>query len=311
MARRHQEPRMVQGAIFVAILLLSGAPLAQNAVSSPQTSAVPDVVGAASNSTLLISARAKNGALGELTAADIEVKEDGKQVPVQQIRKLNQAPLHYCVVFDTSNSERFRFKFQQELANELLRQVVRTGTDRGWLALFDVESRQSNEIADPVPITNAISASKPAGPTALYDAVTVCANRMEKSRSEEGLRAMFVFSDGGDNQSRQTSEEAVDAALSASTRIYAIDPNQDADRNGPGVLKKLAEDTGGRVFFPERLKDVSSIAAALNDDLQNLFALTYASGTSKSDRRSRWLEVKCTRKDVTVLAPKRVKLSRP
>jgi len=303
-----------QTRIFVAIILLSGFLFSQGAPSAPQASTVStasDAVSPSSGSTLLISTRAKDGSVVELTAADIEIKEDGKLVPVQQVRKLNQASLHYCVLFDISNSERFKFKFQQDVASEFLRQVVRTGTDRGWLALFDIESRQSNETGDPTPLANAISASKPAGPTALYDAVTVCASRMEKGRSEQELRAMFVFSDGGDNQSRHSSDEAVEAALIAGTRVYTIDPNEEGDGNGPGVLKKLAENTGGRSFFPERLKDVSSITSELKGDIQNLFAVTYASETSKSDGRSRRIEIKCTRKGVTVLAPKRVNSSHP
>jgi hypothetical protein len=220
---------MCQRRIAVAILVLSGTLFSQNTPSPPVTSTDPiaSEVGSSSSSTLLISIRAKDRSVEDLATSDIEIKENGKQVPVQQVRKLNQVPLRYCVLFDTSNSERFKFKFQQDIAVELLRQVVHPGTDRGWLALFDLESRQSNETADPTSIVNAIAASKPAGPTALFDAVTVCASRMEVSPSEPEFRVVFLFSDGGDNQSRRNSDEAVEAALKGGTRIYAIDPNQE------------------------------------------------------------------------------------
>ncbi len=301
-----------QRRIAVAILVLSGMLVCQDAPASPQTStaSTPSKVSSGSGSTLLISIRAKDGSVEELATRDIEIKENGKLVPVQQVRKLNRVPLRYCVLFDTSNSERFKFKFQQDVAAELLRQVVRPGTDRGWLALFDLESRQSNETADPTPIANAIAASKPAGPTALYDAVTVCASRMETSRSEPEFRVMFLFSDGNDNQSHRNSDEAAEAALKAGTRIYAIDPNQEGAR-GPAILKKLAESTGGRVFFPESMKEVGGMAAELSGDLQSLFAITYASGTSKADSHSQRIEVECVKKGVTVLAPKRTYSSHP
>src|SRR5580700_9539441 len=121
----------------ISVILLSCA-VASVSQEPPQTSkpTSPAV------STLLVSARAKDGS-ADLTAADQEIKEDGKPVRIQQLRKLDQPPMRYCVLLDASNSERDQFKQQQQSAIRLLRQVVRPGTDRGWVSLFSVVSIES------------------------------------------------------------------------------------------------------------------------------------------------------------------------
>jgi len=265
--------------------------------SNPGTSAV---------STLLISARAKDGSVADLAAADLEIKQGGKPVQIQQVRKLERWPLRYGVLFDSSNSERDRFNVQQDIAVRFLQQVVRPGTDHGWLGLFSNEYAESNETDNPVNITDDIRRTKPAGGTALYDAVAMCARRMAGSPSGPPLRVMFVFSDGGDNSSRIGLVGVMDAALLARARIYAIDSDNGHDSKGASILKKMAETTGGRFFSPARAKDADKIAAEVNSDSQNLFEVTYMPEVSKPDNRSASIDVKCTRQGVTLIAPKRI-----
>jgi VWFA-related protein len=257
-------------------------------------------------STLLISVRAKDGSVADLSAADMDIKQDGKPVRIQQMQKLERWPLRYCVLFDSSNSERDRFNVQQDVAVRFLQQLVRPGIDHGWLGLFSSEYAESNETDNPVNITDDISRTKPAGGTALYDAIAMCARRMAGSSSGPPLRVMFLFSDGGDNSSRTGLVAVMDAALRARTRIYAIDSDNGHDSKGSSILKKMAETTGGRFFSPARAKDADKIAAEVNSDSQSLFEVTYMPEVSKPDNRSASIEVKCLRQGITILAPKRI-----
>ncbi|MGA7379424.1 MAG: VWA domain-containing protein [Terriglobales bacterium] len=282
-----------------AIFLLCAAAVASQGPAQPSNTASPVV------STLLISARAKDGSV-ELTTADLEIKEDGKPVQVQQVRKLGTWPLHYCVLFDSSNSERDRFDVQQDVAVRFLQQVARPGTDHGWLGLFSDEYVESNETDNPVNIIDNIRRIKPAGGTALYDAIAMCARRMAGSSSGPPLRVMFLFSDGGDNSSRISLVGVIDAASRAGTRIYAFDTDNGHNSKGESVLKKMTEATGGRLFTPARAKDADKLAAEVNSDLQNVFEVTYVPEVSRPDGRSASIDVKCVRQGTTVLAPKRL-----
>lgn len=297
-----QSISVASAVLFLTLTLFcqSSLPSASGAVST-SSSGNP-----ASTRSLLISARAKDGPVAELTAADLEVKEEGKPVQIQQVRKVGRLPLRYCVLFDSSNSERDRFKLQQDTAVRLLQRVVRPGTDHGRLGLFADEYVESNETDNPASITDNIGSALPGGGTALYDAITTCARHFAEGPAASFLRVMFVFSDGVDNASRMSPVGTIDAALLARIRIYAIGQDNERDSKGTSFLKKLSETTGGRFFAPARPKGADKAAAELNYDLQNSFEVTYVSGSSTSDNRSRSIEVKCTRKGVTVFAPKRV-----
>ncbi len=150
--------------------------------------------------------------------------------------------------FDTSGSEHGQFKREQGAAIQLLKQVIRPKTNLGWFSLFSADSKEGDETDSPNNIINAIAASRAYGATALYDAIAQCAARMERSPRDMRLRVMFLFSDGDDNQSHIPRDHALETAISAGLRIYAIGPDSN-ERRGPGILKKFADSTGGE-FFP-------------------------------------------------------------
>ncbi len=237
-----------------------------------------------------------------MTAADVGVKEGGKLVAIRQLKKLNRLPLRYCVVFDKSRSQAAEFKFQQDAAAELLQHVLRPNFDHGWLALFDVVSEDSSETADPRLIVNVIRSTVPGGGTALYDAVNQCASRMMRP-PRDAMALMFLLSDGNDNQSHVTWEEAAEAALRAGIRVYAIDAAEAPNEQGLAILRKLAERTGGQAFSAVRSKDFNRIAAEIDDDLDNLFLLVLPAQSSKDNRPVK-LEVKCGKKGAMILAPR-------
>jgi len=76
-------------------------------------------------------------------AADIEMKLNGKPATIKGIRKLGRVPMRYCVLFDTSGSQRVKFEEQKNLAAQVLSHVVSADTDHGWLVLVVDQPRET------------------------------------------------------------------------------------------------------------------------------------------------------------------------
>ena len=79
----------------------------------------------------------------EVMAADIEMKLNGKPATIKGIRKLGRVPMRYCVLFDTSGSQRVKFEEQKNLAAQVLSHVVSADTDHGWLVLVVDQPRET------------------------------------------------------------------------------------------------------------------------------------------------------------------------
>ena len=165
----------------------------------------------------LVSAKSKNSYLNDLAAADIQIKENGHPVQRQELRKLNDARMRYCILFDTSSSVKGDLKVERRAALEILQQTVNPDTDSGWLVVVNTEPTQEDETHDPMTIGRLIIAARPGGGTALYDAMAQCAQRMASGLPYPLRRVMFIFSYGGDD----TSKVSANAALQAfSARVY-------------------------------------------------------------------------------------------
>jgi len=118
---------------------------------------------------------------------------------------------------------------------------------------------------------------RPGGGTALHDAVMDACEKLSKAPVRgSARRAIILLSDGDDNQSRHTREEAIEAALRAEIIIYVIDTDvTDSNRKGDKVLQRYAEATGGRVFFPLTMNEVANAFTQIQDELRSQYVLAY------------------------------------
>jgi Ca-activated chloride channel homolog len=123
---------------------------------------------------------------------------------------------------------------------------------------------------------------------------------------------MLILSDGEDNASRADHDAAEIALLKASIRVYAIgrhfDPSvgpRQSDR-GPQALKKFAEATGGKVYFPKKENDFNLALTDIADDLTNVFAVTYTPPVKKPNGQLHKLEVRSRKKEISITAPDRL-----
>ena len=114
---------------------------------------------------------------------------------------------------------------------------------------------------------------------------------------------MIVISDGEDNRSEHTREEALAMAQRAEVTIFAISTNRSgAEQRGDKVLKRLAEETGGHAFFPFEASDLAEDFRAIGRDLRTQFLLSYTSTNTARDGTFRHISIEPVDKSLHVRA---------
>ena len=218
--------------------------------------------------------------VNDLKKDDFHVIDDNK--PAQSIRSFRSEtnlPLRVGLLVDASNSIRDRFKFEQEAAIEFLNQIIHL-QDQAFVLGFDTTPEVTQNFTNNTEaLSRGVRMLRPGGGTAMYDAIYyACRDEiMAKDKSNiETRRAMILLSDGDDNQSRVSREEAVEMAQKAEVIIYTISTNSSGMRlKGDKVLEHFAEETGGRAFFPFKVQDVSDAFLQIQDELRSQYALSY------------------------------------
>ncbi len=232
----------------------------------------------------------------DLKQNDFRIVDDNK--PPDEIRSFHaetNLPLQVGLLIDASNSVRDRFKFEQESAIEFLNQIIHPQRDKAFVIGFDVTPEVTQDFTDNTEaLAHGVHDLRPGGGTALYDALYyACRDKLLKtSKGQTVRRAIILLSDGDDNQSHVTREEAIEMAQRAEAIVYTISTNVSGSK-GPGdkVLERIADATGGRAFFPFQLRDVSNDFAEIQDELRSQYAVSYKPADFKSDGHYRTIEI--------------------
>jgi Ca-activated chloride channel homolog len=232
-----------------------------------------------------------------LAKADFSVLDDSK--PVEQIRSFHSEtdlPLQVGLMVDASNSVRDRFKFEQESAIEFLNQTVRPRYDKAFVVGFDVTPEVTQDFTDNTEaLSRGVRALRPGGGTAMYDALYfACRDKLLKEQQSGAVRrAIILLSDGDDNMSHVTREEAIEMAQRAGVIVYSISTNITGGtrRGGDKVLERIADATGGRAFFPFQLNDVANAFVEIQDELRSQYALSYNPANLRNDGRYHTIEI--------------------
>lgn len=244
----------------------------------------------------------------DMKQSDFRVLDDNK--PPQEIRSFHaetNLPLQVGLLIDASNSVRDRFKFEQESAIEFLNQTIHPHLDQAFVVGFDVTPEITQDFTDNTELlAHGVHALHPGGGTALYDAIYyACRERLLKSsKSNTVRRAIILLSDGEDNQSHVTREEAIEMAQRAETIIYTISTNVSGTQGaGDKVLDRIADATGGRPFHPFQIRDVANAFAEIQDELRSQYAVSYKPADLKFDGHYRTIEIEANdRKNFRVRA---------
>jgi len=232
----------------------------------------------------------------DLKQADFKVVDDNKAP--EEIRSFHaeaNLPLQVGLLIDASNSVRDRFKFEQESAIEFLNQTVRLRIDRAFVVGFDATPEVTQDFTDNAELlAHGVHELRPGGGTALYDAIYfACRDKLLKApKSADVRRAIILLSDGEDNLSHVTREEAIEMAQRAEAIIYTISTNVSGTKApGDKVLERIADATGGRAFFPFQIRDVVNDFAEIQEELRSQYAVSYKPADFKADGHYRTIEI--------------------
>ena len=240
----------------------------------------------------------------DLTKSDFKVVDD--ELPVQEIRSFRREtdlPLQVGLLIDASNSIRERFKFEQESAIEFLNDTIRRKYDQAFIVGFDIAPELTQDFTDNSELlSQGIRALHPGGGTAMYDALYyACRDKLLKSEQNNTVRrAVILVTDGDDNSSHVTREEAIEMALRANVIVYTISTNFPSGGEGDKVLRRIADATGGRAFEPFQLSDVANAFAQIQDDLRSQYELSYRPENFARDGRYRTIEITALHKGLKV-----------
>lgn len=244
-----------------------------------------------------------------LKADDIKVLDDNK--PPQAVRSFQSQtdlPLRLGLLIDESNSIRERFAFEQQAATEFLGQVVRRNQDEAFILGFDTTADLAQDFTDnSEQLAKAVRSFRPGGGTALFDAIYyACRDKLLKPPGRGPVRkAIILLTDGEDNQSRVTREEAIEMAQRAEVIVYAISTNiSGMTSHGDEVLKRIAEATGGRAFFPFKFEDIANHFTDIEDELRSQYAIFYKPADFVSNGQYRSIAVIADNKKYHVRAKK-------
>ena len=232
----------------------------------------------------------------DLHRDDFKVLDDKK--PATSIRSFsNQTdlPLEVGLLVDASNSVRDRFKFEQESAIQFLNQTIRPRYDKAFVIGFDVTPEVTQDFTDDTgDLSHGVRSLRPGGGTAMYDALYyACRDKLAKSaRTGPVRRAIILLSDGDDNQSHVSREEAIEMAQRAEVIVYTISTNVSGMKGkGDKVLERIADATGGRAFFPFQIRDVANAFAEIQDELRSQYAISYRPADFAADGSYRTIEI--------------------
>ena len=215
----------------------------------------------------------------DLSKEDFDVVEGKKPQNIQEFTAESDLPLRLGILIDTSNSIRDRFRFEQDAAAEFLRTVMRAHLDKAILVRFDTRAELVTDLLDdPQQLEAGIRSLRPGGGTALYDAIFyACRDKLALDQPRTKFRrAIVIVSDGDDNQSDYTRDQALEMAQKADVVIYAISTNSSgAATEGDKVLRYLTSETGGRAFFPFQVQDMAQSFENIANELRHQYNLLY------------------------------------
>lgn len=242
-----------------------------------------------------------------LNQSDFSFFDDHKPVEsILNFRRETDLPIELGLLMDVSGSVEGRFAFEKQAATGFLQHIIRPGYDKAFVAGFNKESHLTQDFTDNVPALAAgVQRLRNGGGTALYDAIyKACKEKLAREHSDHPIRkAIIVVSDGEDNQSEVTRGQAIEMAQRAEVLIYAISTDDSGlILRGDKVLEDLASATGGRAFFPYKMKDITHSFAAIEDELRSQYDVSYKPSDFNADGRFRSIEITTLKKDLQVRA---------
>src|SRR5450631_2465597 len=249
--------------------------------------------------SLLASVRDKKGTLiPNLEKNDFTILEDGKAQEIKYFTRETDLSLTIGLLVDVSGSQRNLIDIERSAASQFFREVLRK-KDLAFLISFGEENELLQDYTGSARLlTEGLGSLRPSsgvsgihpGPvptmgdprgTVLYDAIYLAAD--EKLKGEVGRKVIVVITDGVDQGSRLSRNQAIEAAQKSDAVIYSIDysdpgaygPFGFGGGGGEGELRKMSDETGGRVYKVDRKHTLDQVFKELQDEMRSQYAIAY------------------------------------
>lgn len=284
---------------------------------------------------IFFSVHAKKGGalIPNLTRQDFKIYEDGKEQKIERFSRETDLPLTLGLLIDVSYSQNRLIDIEREAASQFFSTVIRP-KDEAFLISFghettllqdytnsprrltaamrNLEGDGPGGVMGPGPIPNTGPVPQVGAPkgTLLYDAVYLASN--DKLKGQPGRKALILITDGNDEGSFYKLDDAIEAAQRADTIIYSIDY---VDRGfymqagyigggggGASDLKKMSEETGGRMFTVNRKHPLNEIFKEIEDEMRSQYSIGYESANQKRDGTFRRIKIVADNSDDRVQA---------
>jgi Ca-activated chloride channel homolog len=305
--------------------IVQGAAASASPSPTPRREEVPqdsdEVVKVETNLTnIFFTAADKNKRfITNLKAEDIRVLEDGQPQEIFTFQQNIELPLSIAILIDTSISEQRTLPDEKAAAQAFLESVMRPNKDEAAIVSFTGDTtleqgftgslerlRRAIDHVEFVPPSGyigggvVVNGTPPisgtnqslAGSTAVWDAVWATSEELIGTSAEHTRRAIILLTDGDDTSSRMKMHEAIERAQKADALIYAIGIGDRYTFNvDEGSLRKIAEQTGGRAYFPKHERDLNDAFAQIQKDLREQYLVAYSPTNKARDGSYRKIEI--------------------
>jgi len=261
-----------------------------------------------------------------LKPEDIRVLEDGQPQQIFTFQQNVDLPLSLAILIDTSASEERTLPDLKAAAQAFLENLIRPAKDEVAVISFTGETtleqsftgsverlRRAIDRVEFVPPSGyvgggvVVNGTPPisgtnqslAGSTAIWDAIWVTSDEVIRDSAEHTRRAIILLTDGVDTSSRMKMHEAIEHAQKVDALIYAIGIGDRYTFNvEEGTLRKVAERTGGRAFFPSNERDLQDAFAQIQRDLREQYLVAYSPSNKARDGSYRKIEIQVITPDM-------------
>jgi VWFA-related protein len=273
--------------------------------------------------SLYCSVRNKqNGLVGTLEKGDFDLSEDAKPQTIKYFSRETDIPLTIGLLVDVSGSQKNLIEVERRAASSFFSSVLKK-KDVAFLISFGADSELLQDLTGSPRLLqdglgrlklNAGFSGINSGPvptmshargTVLYDAVYVAANDMLSK--EVGRKAIILITDGEDQGSTETEKAAIEAAQKADSIIYGIlyvdrpfYGGMNMGYGGAGVLKHMADETGGRLFQVDRKNTLETIFEQIQQEMRTQYLIGYTPTNGQKDGGYRKIDLHTHDKDMKV-----------
>lgn len=281
--------------IFVFCCVVQGQAQGQTAPSKP----------ASPGSIFFTVVDQEHHSVNTLKTEDVRVFEGDQAREIISFQRLEEQPLSLAILIDASPSQERTLPNQKLAADAFVQGIMRQGKNQVGIISFTGRATIEQDLTkDPalvqqgiarvkfVPPSGSILGIDPtilgqpkgsaiiAGSTALWDAIWATCEEM--LGPADSRKAIILLSDGDDTSSKTKMREAIERAVTSDIAVYSVGIG---DRNNFGVnesaLRAVSEKTGGRAFFPKKVKDLEPVFAEIQEHLRLQYQITYRSEAVK------------------------------